>query len=160
MNHGDLILRGEAWLQRQHCKVILRDDFRAYPSSGEQPDVIGWWNSASILIECKVSRNDFLSDKRKRFRRDPALGMGDWRFYLCPPQVIQVEDLPSGWGLLWAYPTLIRAQTALPRFSNWYDRRPFAGNRDNENQMLVAALRRVVVRGHLEDVYAPIDTAA
>lgn len=153
MTHDELISRGEGWLRRQHCKVILRDGFRANPTTGEQPDVIGWRDHASILIECKATRTDFLSDKRKTFRRDPSLGMGDWRFYLCPPKVIDVGDLPEGWGLLWAYPNLIRTVLGVPRYNNWTSDRPFVANRACENQMLVTALRRVVIRGHFDDVY-------
>ncbi len=35
------------------------------------------------------------------FRAEPEKGMGDWRFYLCEPGVITVDDLPAGWGLLY-----------------------------------------------------------
>jgi hypothetical protein len=28
--------------------------------------------------------------------------MGQRRYYLCPPEIIKLEDLPKKWGLLWA----------------------------------------------------------
>jgi hypothetical protein len=69
----------------------------------ENPDVIGWASGAgSVLMECKLSRADFLRDAAKIVRRNPRAGMGQRRYYLCPPEVIHVKDLPPKWGLLWA----------------------------------------------------------
>ena len=68
----------------------------------ENPDVIGWATAAdSVLIECKLTRSDFLRDAEKPVRRNPRTGMGRRRYYLCPAEVIQVKDLPPKWGLLW-----------------------------------------------------------
>ncbi|WP_020474494.1 hypothetical protein [Zavarzinella formosa] len=68
----------------------------------EIPDAIGWrWND-SILIECKVSRADFLRDKKKASRKEGEKALGKYRFYLCPPGVITPADLPPRWGLLYA----------------------------------------------------------
>jgi hypothetical protein len=69
----------------------------------ENPDVIGWAPGAgSVLIECKLNRSDFLRDAAKTVRKNPRAGMGHRRYYLCPPDLIQVKDLPPKWGLLWA----------------------------------------------------------
>lgn len=71
----------------------------------ESPDAIGFRSGGcSILMEVKVSRSDFLSDKKKPHRMDPATGMGAYRFYVCPQGVIKVEDLPPKWGLLYFTP--------------------------------------------------------
>ncbi|MCO8526592.1 hypothetical protein, partial [Burkholderia cenocepacia] len=40
------------------------------------------------------------ADARKPHR--VAGGLGTYRFYLCPPEVIEVPDLPERWGLLYA----------------------------------------------------------
>ena len=70
-------------------------------ASGETPDVIGWKGRCrSVLIECKVSRADFLADREKPFRKDPSLGMGCERFYLTPAGLIRPAELPGKWGLL------------------------------------------------------------
>lgn len=72
-------------------------------ANDECPDVIGWASGAgSVLIECKLTRSDFLVDAKKTVRKDPRTGMGHRRYYLCPPDVIELEDLPPKWGLLWA----------------------------------------------------------
>lgn len=68
----------------------------------ESPDAIGFRpGGCSILMEVKVTRSDFLSDRKKPHRIDPAIGMGDWRFYVCPEGVIKVDDLPEKWGLFY-----------------------------------------------------------
>ena len=65
--------------------------------------MIGWAaNAGSIVVECKLSRADFLKDASKAVRQNPRSGMGQRRYYLCPPEVIQIRDLPPKWGLLWA----------------------------------------------------------
>lgn len=153
MTHSELVIRAEKWLKSQGCGVVFRDDFRAVTHSGEQPDGIGWRDGLSILIECKASRSDFLSDKKKRFRADPTLGMGDWRFFMCPPDVIKPEDLPDGWGLLYATHKQIKKIHGIPSNCNWWSKKPFDGNKRYETQMMYSALRRMVVRGHFDSIY-------
>lgn len=98
MLHSTLVETGVRWLGRR-CSVVLYE-FAA--AGDENPDVIGWASGAdSILIECKLTRSDFLRDATKTVRKNPRAGMGQRRYYLCPPEVIQVKDLPPKWGLLW-----------------------------------------------------------
>jgi len=68
---------------------------------GESPDAFGWGCGSTQLIEVKVSRSDFLSDKKKHWRRIPDYGIGRFRSYLCPEGLIKETDLPKNWGLLW-----------------------------------------------------------
>ena len=67
----------------------------------ETPDAWGF-NSygQTMLLEAKASRSDFLADKRKFFRRLPALGLGQFRYYIAPSGVISQQDLPPRWGLI------------------------------------------------------------
>ena len=89
---------GVRWLNRQ-CSVVL---YEFATAADENPDVIGWAPGAgSVLIECKLSRSDFLRDGTKSVRSNPRAGMGHRRYYLCPPDLIQLKDLPPKWGLLW-----------------------------------------------------------
>ena len=101
MVHFEIVQRAEKFLKAMNCKIVIRDPFKALTMSGEAPDAIGWKSGVSFLIEVKTSRSDFLADKKKRFRIKPEQGMGDWRFYMCPPEIIKPDDLPEGWGLLW-----------------------------------------------------------
>jgi len=117
----------------------------------ETPDAIGWRNSASesFLVECKVSRTDFLADRRKPFRRCPEQGMGLYRYYLCPPGIIRVDDLPPGWGLLYCHPQIIqvvhgrhpRRYDADARQAFTHAQRHVAG----ELRMLYSALSRLKI---------------
>ncbi len=98
MQHSTLVAMGVRWLSRQ-CSVVL---YEFATAAGENPDVIGWVPAGvdSVVIECKLTRSDFLRDATKAVRRHPRAGMGRRRYYLCLPDVIQVKDLPPKWGLL------------------------------------------------------------
>ncbi len=75
----------------------------------ELPDVIGWMvNGTSWLIEVKTSRSDFLVDRKKAFRKEPSLGLGNFRWYATPPGLVKPEEMPLGWGLLEVHPKTIR----------------------------------------------------
>lgn len=72
-------------------------------TAGEQPDILGmnaWANS--IVGEVKVSRSDFLADKKKPWRQ-PGKGMGRRRFYLTPEGLLKPEEIPYGWELWEVY---------------------------------------------------------
>jgi len=49
----------------------------------------------SYMIECKATRSDFLSDKTKPFRKKPERGVGNYRYYMTPPNLISADDLPE-----------------------------------------------------------------
>jgi hypothetical protein len=98
MTHASLVALGVRWLSRQSSTVFY--EFAA--SKKENPDIIGWASGFSTLLECKATRSDFLQDSKKTVRRNPKAGMGQRRYYLCPPGVIEIADLPKKWGLLWA----------------------------------------------------------
>ena len=108
--HKQLCDRAAYWLQSsKNCKVVLIE--RNTGGCAEEPDAIGWTsNTFSYLIEVKVSRSDFLADKKKDHRRRPHTGMGSRRYYLCPKGMIKPEEVPEGWGLLWATESQIRSQ--------------------------------------------------
>lgn len=98
MTHADLVGIAARWLKRCNCCVVLTER-----GVDEVPDAIGWvrpiLRPTSYVVECKVSRADFLADRKKPWRED-GRGLGKHRFYLAPKGVIRVEELPRGWGLL------------------------------------------------------------
>lgn len=144
LTHAGLVLLGHQWLKRQGCWMVLRE--LVVTCSREIPDVIGWREEDTFLIECKTSRSDFLVDRRKAHRVDPAKGMGSFRYYLCPEGMIQPEDLPARWGLLYATATGVSLVTGkAPR--TWF-RDPWmfeARNQRAELGLLRSALQRVRV---------------
>lgn len=160
MTHDELVERGARWLRSQGCHMVLRE-FCALTYTGEIPDVLGWKNGQSVLIEAKASRSDFLADKHKPFRKDPALGIGQWRLYIAPPGMIKVEELPEGWGLLEVRGKIVKVLGPFPRvytmqpffspganpkrYLAWHDAPPFAGNPRAEMSTLLSAHRRLQV---------------
>lgn len=112
MQHATLVQLGVRWLSL-HCSVVL---YEAAATKAEIPDVIGWAGPRSTMIECKVTRADFLRDATKDSRTKPKLGMAHRRYYLSPPNVVRVEDLPPKWGLLWAEKNQILVQREAKGF--------------------------------------------
>lgn len=153
-SHDDLVARGHAWLKKMGCSIVLHE-LVTNVSGGEIPDVIGWRQGISILIECKVSRNDFSADRHKWFRKFPDRGMGDWRFYLCPVGLVVKDEVPPGWGLLEATRGRIWMAHGGPenRYGLQWGRPQFQAHKRNETIMLVSALRRLELRGHLDLIY-------
>ena len=138
MTHGQLVEKAVRWLRRYRCGVILSEQACV---SGEMPDAIGWKRAChSVLVECKVTRSDYLADRAKPFRLKPSHGVGSERFYLVPAGLIRREELPAGWGLLEHRGGGI--ETAHPSDKNL---RSATGFRYEMN-LLLASLRRVEVR--------------
>lgn len=74
---------------------------------GENPDVFGVRHGihghgiGTFLIEAKMSRSDFLADRSKPHRLNPEIGMGKYRYYICPTDLIKPHELPEKWGLIY-----------------------------------------------------------
>lgn len=105
MNHKELTLKASRWLKKHRQNAVIPNcsTIATEISSvlSEIPDVIGWCYWTSVLIEVKVSRSDFKRDTKKIFREFPDMGMGEFRYYICPTDLIKVDELPPYWGLLY-----------------------------------------------------------
>lgn len=138
MTHEQLVIKAVAWLRRYRCSVVLSEQAC---TSGEMPDAIGWKRGYhSVLVECKISRADFLADRTKPFRQNPKLGLGCERFYSAPAGLIRKAELPEGWGLL----ECARGAMSMVHASQ-KDLRSARGL-GYEMNLLLASLRRVEVR--------------
>lgn len=131
MTHAELVERAAVWLQRKHAVVITEMAHAA----GEEADAIGFTGyGASTLVECKATRSDFLADGKKMFRQFPQYGMGRSRYFMTPPGLVRVDELPERWGLIepmaGRFMVVVKA-TDFPEYA-----------RDCELQLLVSALRR------------------
>lgn len=139
MTHADLVDRAVRWLRRvRGCGVVLREHRSAWP---ETPDAIGWRYGFSTLVECKVSRSDFFADRHKPSRLPGAERPAFQCFYLTPPDLVNVADLPDGWGLLWAHPRRIQVVREI---------KPATDDRTNvrhELDMLYSEVRRYHANG-------------
>jgi hypothetical protein len=134
LQHSTLVAIGVRWLSRR-CSVVL---YEFATAADENPDVIGWAAAGSVLIECKLSRSDFLADAKKTVRKNPRIGMGQRRYYLSPPDVIQLKDLPPKWGLLW----VVKGEVIIERAARGYPER----NLPAEVRFLSSMLRRAQIR--------------
>jgi len=138
MTHAQMVERAVRWLRSYRCGVVLSEQACV---SGEMPDAIGWKQAChSVLVECKVTRADFLADRAKPWRQKPEQGVGSERFYLTPPALVEMEELPAGWGLL----ELRRGGIEMVKASI-KNLRTASGFRYEMN-LLLASLRRVEVR--------------
>jgi hypothetical protein len=138
MTHGKLVEMAESWLRRQRCGVVLSEQGC---SSGEMPDAIGWkGKNHSIVVECKMSRADFLAERGKPWRQNAEIALGCERYYAAPKGMLKVAELPEGWGLLEASG---RTLTVVKKSSRKLRR---AEGLMNEMNLLLASLVRVEVR--------------
>lgn len=138
MTHQKLVEKAVAWLRMYGCGVVLSEQSCA---SGETPDAIGWKRGChSVLVECKISRGDFLVDQQKPFRLRGEKGLGCERFYLTPACLVAPLELPSGWGLL-----ELRSRNIEVVCKSATNLRSSKGFRYEMN-LLLASLRRVEVR--------------
>jgi len=138
MTHAALVRKAVEWLRSYRCGVVLSEQACV---SGEMPDAIGWKRAChSVLVECKVSRADFLADRAKPFRQKSDNAVGCERFYLASKGLIRPEELPTSWGLLEMHNRKI--EMILPSKKNL---RSEGGFRCEMN-LLLASLRRVEIR--------------
>ena len=139
MTHAHLVSKGVEWLRRYGCGIVLSEQMCI---SGEAPDAIGWKGACrSVLVECKLTRSDFLADRSKPFRQNPELGLGCERWYLTPAGLLSPMDLPLHWGLLEQNNRKLYVIAKAGRRSQ----RTAVGF-ENEMNLLLASLRRVEVR--------------
>lgn len=73
--------------------------------TAENPDVWATNGYHTTIIEVKTNHADFLADKKKWVRSEAAeianKQLGNYRYYLCPTDVIKIEEVPEKWGLLY-----------------------------------------------------------
>lgn len=141
MTHTAMVERAVEWLRGAYgCGIVLSEQACC---TGETPDVIGWKGRCrSVVVECKVSRADFLADRAKPWRVDTAGALGCERYYMAPAGMISPPELPPGWGLVEARGREVKI---VVRCSPRKSLRTDAGLL-NEMNLLLASLRRVEVR--------------
>lgn len=159
MTHKELVEVGYKWLLKNtSCGVAFKE---LKSLSWEIPDVIGFGSSGfSVIIECKVSRSDFLADKSKPFRVNPSLGMGTNRYYCCPKGMIKESELPEGWGLIYVDEGLRGRCVRKPlkeyihELGHTYTT-PYLHEKDikGEHGLMYSALRRLFIKGYIKHIY-------
>ena len=160
MTHDELITRGKKWLTYAHNGKLLGyyqgsmglilTEFVCYANN--IPDVIGFSSDFSVLIECKVSHSDFLADLHKPHRNEMnRTQMGNYRYYLAPPEIIKPEEVPDTWGLLVCLDKQIKVLKQA-EFHNSFD------VRNAEFPILYSIARRAEIRGYIPSIVKPLPT--
>ncbi len=141
MTHQALVELAVRWLRSTYrCGIILSEQACC---SGEVPDVIGWKGRCrSVLVECKISRADFLADRGKSWRLDAQGALGCERFYMAPAGLIAAAELPCGWGLLEVRNRKVEIAVACNKRKSLRTPEGLL----NEMNLLLASLRRVEIR--------------
>lgn len=156
MTHSELVIIAYKYCLRQlSCGVAFRELKTLH---SEICDVIGFGSGGhSVLIEVKISRSDFLADKKKPFRSNPQLGAGKNRYYCCPENLIKVEELPEGWGLIYVDSTgkAVMKHKPLVELFNINGnpvKRVYEHKRHEkaERGIMYSALRRLQITGHID----------
>lgn len=94
--HEHLCNKAHSWLRRNGFTVAATNITAS--GSRERVDCIGFRECCSALVEAKVSRSDFLADRKKPERIKG--GVGVYRYYIAPAGLLRIDDLPDKWGLL------------------------------------------------------------
>lgn len=136
LTHSKLNEIAVRWLKRSNsqkgygCCVAVSECKSGW--DGEVPDAFGvrttGWRDGSIVVEVKVSRSDFLADSKKPHRRDPSKGLGNWRYFMCPEDLISVEELPPKWGLLYVN----KRGHVIHKYSPWSETKDLSGREWDE----------------------------
>ena len=137
LTHAGLVERAAKWLRNtKHCGVVLteRDSY-----AGEIPDAIGWNNGFAHVVECKVSRSDFLADRHKRWRREPSRGMGLYRWFFAPSGLLRADEMPALFGLV----EVIGRSCRVAKPAEEHQQH----NRNSEILLLTSELRRYQLHG-------------
>ena len=153
MNHAELVTRAGRWLRNSRKHVVVLEEIGS--DGRECPDVIGWKHGGlCTLVECKVTRTDFLRDIKKPFRMRG--GMGSMRWYATSPNLVKLSELPMSWGLIEVGLKLVRVV-----------REPVPQNVDRnmrgETNCLISAVQRATdgwgrkVFGEISPVHGTID---
>jgi len=151
MTHDELVTRATAWLKkRKRCGVVLAE-YHCW--TAEIPDAIGFRNDYSILVECKAHKSDFQRDRRKPCRNRGENHFGNYRFFLVPEGLVQAEDIPEGWGLLYARPRGIAVIVTAPRHTS-------PAIKAEEYGILYSLGRRAELRGLIPTLTKPLDNGS
>ena len=131
VTHDFLVKYASRWLAGQ-CPIVVTE----IATSGEEPDVLGWKENHSILLEIKASVSDYKADFDKPFRRHPERGIGERRYFFTPKGLLNPDTLPTGWGLLELQE---KRKVVKVRSSTYFGQ----SNARHEIGILVSTLRRI-----------------
>lgn len=139
------------WAKKQGFPIVATN--LCAVGSREIVDLIAFRSTCSLLIESKISRSDFKADAKKPERS--IGGVGTYRFYITPVDMISINELPEGWGLLYVDEKKV-IEVVKPIGNLWpnYNYQDSRGwdefkhnvDQDAERAMLFSIARRLVIK--------------
>ncbi len=127
--------RAARWLRANGCTAVAE---RGLPAGDGYVDLMGWRDGRSVLLRCFSESRALASC----FTVASSPNVGNWRFCLTPPELVEAEQLPPGWGLLWAHPRRIESVAGVPASAALWQQGPFVADKDAELELFTAALGR------------------
>ena len=133
--HKQLVRRMSLYYKNRLRSIVVMTEFVTY--AGEIPDIVAWTSGHICnVIEVKVSRQDFLKDGDKFFRKCAECGIGTYRYFAAPKGLIKPEELPENLGLY----ELTDKQCFMTVEAKTQD-----SDKGKEVIMLVSAIRRLEI---------------
>ncbi len=146
MSHTEITQHVVDFLFEMGYRIVCKE---MHSRVTEVPDIYAVDKVGSLVIEVKSTRKDFLADQKKQFRQRPTEGLGTFRYYASYEGIINIEDLPPKWGLMWVdangVVTVVRGKSFVHRLDDspyW-----FQTNIENEYWALYSLVRKAVSWG-------------
>ncbi|GIC77643.1 hypothetical protein [Moritella sp. F3] len=148
VQHEKLSELAAKWAKKQGFPIIATN----LGASGcrEKVDLIAFRSNCTLMIESKVSRADFRVDAKKPERQTG--GVGTYRFYITPVNMVSISEIPDGWGLLYVEGKKV-IEMVKPRGNMWppfntgytseWDEFKHVVNQDAERALLFSITRRL-----------------
>ena len=81
------------------------------------------------------------------------MGVGNYRFYLTPENLLKQDEIPDKWGLLEVTQSRKIKKIIAPKGNIWSNWQQCESHVVSENLMMMSALRRVQLNGDLEKIF-------
>ena len=100
--HYELCKKGAEFMRKMEFGAIKYIAVEIVTQGMECTDVYGTTGWDSTIIEVKTSRADFKKDAKKKSRLEQfkKYSVGNYRYYLAPKGIINVNEIGENWGLL------------------------------------------------------------
>lgn len=138
LTHDYICDRAVKWLLNMGCSIAVKEI--TCWATQERPDAIGFIDGFGAVVEVKTSRADYLRDAKKPHR---AKGMGAYRYFMTPPNLLKPEELPDGWGLVEVHGKICRVIKGDKKFNPFMFEPRFSPDDRAEKGLLVSLVRRL-----------------
>lgn len=102
ISYYDLCQACSTWIYKSHFKDLMWKYviIGLKGVTNKMPDIYAVSGLFSLCVEVKMTRGEFTRSLKKKNNLYYDNGCGTYRYYLCPDGVININELPDGWGLI------------------------------------------------------------